>query len=66
MKNIKIIDRLLLVTAFLFTLSCSSPDSGKASKTGELRGKISISGAFALYPMGVKWAIAHECHPGKT
>jgi phosphate transport system substrate-binding protein len=35
------------------------------SKKDELKGKISISGAFALYPMGVKWAEEFQkLHPG--
>jgi phosphate transport system substrate-binding protein len=35
---------------------CNSSEEGKRNKQGELKGTISISGAFALYPMTVKWA----------
>lgn len=41
----------------LFQISCSnSKTENKDSKQTELSGNISISGAFALYPMVVKWA----------
>jgi phosphate transport system substrate-binding protein len=48
---------LLLVIVVIFSLQCSSPDSKRAlRKKSDLKGKISISGAFALYPMTAKWA----------
>lgn len=56
MKTINRITLLLLFSALISTLNCNSPESSKSSKKGGLKGKISISGAFALYPMGVKWS----------
>jgi phosphate transport system substrate-binding protein len=48
---------LILLTLVIFSLQCSSPDSSRAErKRSDLKGKISISGAFALYPMTAKWA----------
>lgn len=46
---------LLSIIVFLNN-GCNSPEAGKRNKKGELKGTISISGAFALYPMVVKWA----------
>jgi phosphate transport system substrate-binding protein len=41
---------------FIFFLSCNNAsDSKHKDANGELRGKVSISGAFALYPMTVLW-----------
>jgi len=53
MKNlpILIISLLLLVTA-----SCKPSGSKSATNTTELNGYISLSGAFALYPITVLWA----------
>ena len=58
---------LLLLTGFL-TVSCNNSNSRSASVKGDtLQGKITISGAFALYPLVVKWAeVYHELHPGVT
>ncbi len=36
--------------------SCGSKNSNKPSNDQELSGRISLSGAFALYPLAVKWA----------
>ena len=45
---------ILVVMASIILLSgCKSK---KASSNGKLEGTISISGAFALYPLAVKWA----------
>jgi len=45
---------LLVVAAFIIMLSgCKGK---KANTNGKLEGTISISGAFALYPLAVKWA----------
>lgn len=41
---------------FLPGSGCQGPSSQKASDGDELRGTISISGAWALYPMTVKWS----------
>jgi phosphate transport system substrate-binding protein len=45
------------ITAYLFALLViGSLSVGKASAQDNLKGNISISGAFALYPLTVKWA----------
>jgi phosphate transport system substrate-binding protein len=47
----------ILITAILFSAGgCSFSDRKPKAETGDLSGNISISGAFALYPMTVKWA----------
>jgi phosphate transport system substrate-binding protein len=43
----------LAIISFAFT-GCSSPEGNR--KKDEMKGKISVSGAFALYPMTAKWA----------
>ncbi len=47
---------LLLIVVYLF--ACNTNPSGNQGKNdkGELQGTISISGAFALYPLTAKWA----------
>lgn len=46
----------------LFTASCGNRNQ---SKKGGLGGEISISGAFALYPLAVQWAEEfQQVHPG--
>ena len=47
---------LLLIFITLMFIQCSSPEGNKIRKKDELKGTISISGAFALYPMTAKWA----------
>ncbi len=54
MKNVYTI--LLQLVIIVFLVSCSSGENRKARKKSDLKGKISISGAFALYPMTAKWA----------
>jgi phosphate transport system substrate-binding protein len=56
MKSRNWILLLLLLPVIIFIAGCTSNESGKTTKKDELKGKISISGAFALYPMTVKWA----------
>ncbi len=56
MKNISTILIAVIFPLVLIFQSCGSGDNEKYNKKGELKGKISISGAFALYPMTVKWA----------
>ena len=46
---------LMILFAFLVLTSCNSKRSN-TSTNGKLEGKISISGAFALYPLAVRWA----------
>jgi len=46
---------ILIITGIILTVlvnSCGTP----TSKTGEIKGEISISGAFALYPLTIRWA----------
>lgn len=59
--------------AFSFNLSCLlilfvvilSPENLVAQKKAGLKGRITITGAFALYPMAVKWAEEFKkIHPG--
>jgi len=51
---------LTLVFAFLFGLTNQAQ-----AQTKELKGQISLSGAFALYPLAVKWAEEFKkLHPG--
>jgi len=55
MKNIYIfaLTALVLIT---FNTGCGEQTQKQNASGGELKGTISISGAFALYPMTVKWA----------
>jgi len=43
---------VILALSFYLFISCSN----QTSKSKEIKGRISISGAFALYPLAVKWA----------
>jgi len=51
---------LLIITVFYFFYfilnGCTSQPENRHHKKAKLKGTISISGAFALYPMTVKWA----------
>ena len=48
---------LSLVVATTTLISCGGNfTKNSVSSTGELKGKISISGAFAMYPLAVVWA----------
>jgi len=44
-----------LVVVLLFSFGCGKKNN-EALDTGELKGTITLSGAWALYPMVVKWA----------
>lgn len=46
----------LLSALVATTLSCSGKSTSASNDGDELKGSISISGAFALYPLAVKWA----------
>ena len=48
--------------------SCNQSDMNKANANGDtLKGKITLSGAFALYPLAVKWAEEFQkLHPKVT
>jgi phosphate transport system substrate-binding protein len=50
------ISALALLLAALLLSACSPPKEQVTPATSELKGKITVSGAFALYPMMVKWA----------
>lgn len=45
----------LIIASFLFGVACRK-ESREQLTEGELKGTISVSGAWALYPMVVKWA----------
>ncbi|HMU68755.1 MAG TPA: substrate-binding domain-containing protein [Chitinophagales bacterium] len=45
---------LIAISAITFS-SCSGDKKENTEEAGKLEGKISISGAFALYPMAVQW-----------
>lgn len=53
-----------LCILYLFIHACNSPSGNSDKKNDNLKGKITISGAFALYPLTVKWAEEFEkIHP---
>lgn len=52
MKRLVII---LLLAVILFLQSCNNGQQETNANSSELSGTISLSGAFALYPMAVKW-----------
>ena len=45
-----------LLLIFIITIGCSSKQNKENNNDEVLRGTISISGAFALYPMTARWA----------
>lgn len=58
---------LIICGGLLFPLASCDGGDRKAAKyvDGDLYGEITISGAFALYPLAVKWAKEfQELHPG--
>jgi phosphate transport system substrate-binding protein len=55
MKTLRVITFLTFISLIILSSGCVRPEGGRNRK-GELKGTISISGAFALYPMTVKWA----------
>jgi len=56
MKTIGNLLLIIFISLLLLTLGCRPAGHSKLNKKGEFKGTISISGAFALYPMTVKWA----------
>lgn len=51
----------------LALLSCNRPGSAASANGDTLKGKITLSGAFALYPLAVKWAEEFQkLHPQVT
>lgn len=62
-KAAKFLPAPITLFALIFIIIIPFPVS--AQKAGELKGRITISGAFALYPMAVKWAEEfRKLHPG--
>lgn len=56
MKTVRLVFLLAVATVAWLT-ACNSGSGDPASKSdSKLKGKITISGAFALYPMAVRWA----------
>lgn len=56
---------LLMIASFLVIISCNN--QSKKQNTTELQGSISISGAFAMYPLTVKWVEEFKkLHPKVT
>jgi phosphate transport system substrate-binding protein len=57
-KKFKIAAAIMLLLAAITGIfqSCGSPSANQQKEGGQLSGNISISGAFALYPLTVKWA----------
>lgn len=47
---------MILTVAFTAVIGCRKPDAEKVTDGNKLCGIITISGAFALYPMTVQWA----------
>lgn len=67
MKNKKRIGILALAgVVFAFSLTgCGGKKESAVGSNGELSGEISLSGAFALYPLAVQWAAEFQKqHPG--
>jgi phosphate transport system substrate-binding protein len=56
MKTLRAITFLMVLSLIYIFTGCNNSPKGGRNKKGELKGTISISGAFALYPMTVKWA----------
>ena len=68
--KLKLSSQLLVILMFAFFsamfVSCKHNDNSAASKD-PLRGKLTISGAFALYPLTIRWAEEfRKIHPGVT
>jgi phosphate transport system substrate-binding protein len=64
MKKLRIVMPALLFVLVMIN-GCGNRSEKQNNTKGELKGSISISGAFALYPMTVKWAEEFQkLHPG--
>lgn len=54
----------LVSVAALLASGCARPVPGRVDPDGSLHGRVSLSGAFALYPLAVRWAHDFtELHP---
>jgi len=59
--------RLFLLFPVIFLAGCDNRTSNDPAQKDPLKGKITISGAFALYPITVKWAEEFKkLHPRVT
>lgn len=55
----------IVLSVYILGLPCGGGQYIMAQKKDNLKGEISLSGAFALYPMAVKWAEEFKkLHPG--
>ena len=60
--NRRIISAVLICAAAILSVSCGGKRGGVE---GELSGELSLSGAFALYPLAVQWAAEfQQMNPG--
>ena len=68
MKKSTFIYFLTIVIGFgLWIHGCQSNSDSSSGSKDQLKGKITLSGAFALYPLVVKWAEEFQkIHPGVT
>src|SRR5512144_2666242 len=65
MRNTSLTILSVLVGASLLLSACGSPAAPASGGDQELKGTITISGAFALYPMMTVWADEYnKLHPG--
>lgn len=55
MKRILHIGFFVILVLSIISTGCGSKKTGSQSGGGELKGTITISGAFALYPLMVRW-----------
>lgn len=55
-KLIAFLSAVAILALGLTFNSCKGKGSNQQAEGGELSGRISLSGAFALYPLAVKWA----------
>lgn len=53
--NYSAIKRVLAVTMLAAILATTFSCGGRKAKEGELTGRVTVSGAFALYPLTVQW-----------
>ena len=55
MKRILKVGIFVILVLSIISTGCGSKNTGSSSGVGELNGTITISGAFALYPLMVRW-----------
>lgn len=51
---------MVIIAGVVLVSACNQDRQAGHDKSGNLKGKITISGAFALYPMAVRWAEEFE------